>query len=325
MAVKLVDGAIAIYKPKGLTSHDIIEKIRHFYRFNAGHAGTLDPMAQGVLVVFFGKALKILSFLPAASLDKTYLMRVTLGTTTDTYDSTGNVVDKFQGKIDMDSETLLKTFRKFIGEIEQTPPAFSAVKIDGKRAYELARSGKIPVIASRKVYIYSIRLVKDFFLDGSRNLLLRVHCGRGTYVRSIAYDLGKELGCGAHLSYLLRERVGIFTSAKSYPVWKIEKKEPFWESDSFLPLNKILPFPSFFVGKDGEIRIQKGQPLSFSDLNTFDEHFDQIRQIEENPVFQIFSEEKKLLAIYKPEVVNKDEKICFSKVRLFPARVFALE
>ncbi|MBF0406192.1 MAG: tRNA pseudouridine(55) synthase TruB [Candidatus Riflebacteria bacterium] len=320
-----VDGVVSVYKPKGLTSHDIIDEIRRHYHLNAGHAGTLDPMAQGVLVVFLGKALKLLSYLPPVSLDKVYLLRITLGVTTDTYDATGKALQIHNGNVDFSNEEILQALKTFIGEIDQCPPAFSAVKIAGKRAYNLARSGETPEIPARKVHIHSIKLLKDYVSGEHRNLLLRMHCGRGTYVRSVAHDLGQKLGCGGHLSYLLRERVGIFTSQNSFPLWKIKQELPFINEKAFLKSSEILPFPTFIVKKELEIDIQKGKQLAFADLKSAASNTDDVFAANsDDPKFQIVSEDGRLLAIYKPEIPKQQIQSAFH-AKLNPARVFLQE
>ncbi|MCK9456492.1 MAG: tRNA pseudouridine(55) synthase TruB, partial [Candidatus Riflebacteria bacterium] len=202
------DGLLIVYKTKGCTSHDVINKIRRKYKIKkCGHSGTLDPMAQGVLLVFIGKALKLLNFLPKEKLDKQYLMRITLGVTTDSYDATGKITGENNKGLSVSDEEISEALKSFSGIIDQIPPIFSAVKVKGKRAYEKARAGEDFEVASRKVNIKSIELINNYIDDNRRNLVIRVSCSRGTYVRSIAHELGQKLGCGAHLSYLLREKV----------------------------------------------------------------------------------------------------------------------
>ncbi len=217
------DGLLVVYKPIGLSSHDVIDKIRRIYRLKCGHAGTLDPMAQGVLLVFTGRALKLINFITPDHLDKTYLMKVTLGSTTDTYDATGQVTSTCSEPINFSNEDLIAELRNFVGSYEQIPPAFSAIKVGGKRAYALARAGEEVKLTGRKVHVTSIRLVSDYISAEQRHLIMRVHCSRGTYVRSIAHDLGQRLGCGGHLSYLLRERSANGLSAAPFLSGKSRK------------------------------------------------------------------------------------------------------
>ena len=312
----MADGCLVVYKPKGCSSHDIIDLMRQSYPgVKCGHAGTLDPMAQGVLLVFMGRALKLLSYIPKEHLDKAYLMRVTLGKVTDTYDATGQVIKEYDGEIDFDNVTLQRSIEKFIGEYEQLPPAFSAIKVNGKRAYELARAGKEVKMKPRKVNVSSIRLVSEFVIDGERNLLLRIHCSRGTYVRSIAHDLGQELECGAHLSYLLRERVGKWSFHDAFPIWKIKQKEDFTSSHAFMKFGEILPFPKIYINKKTEERVLNGMAIGPADIIRVDtEGCD----IEGAAVLQVISEDGKLIALYGVKDGTKNSKT----QKLRPLKVF---
>lgn len=309
------DGCLVVFKPRGCTSHDVIDKIRRVYKIKCGHAGTLDPMAQGVLLVFTDRALKLINFIPPEHLDKTYLMKVTLGITTDSYDATGNVTSEYDKPIDFNNETLMATLRSFVGNYEQTPPAFSAIKVGGKRAYAMARAGEEVKLATRPVHVTSIRLVTDYYENGTRHLILRVHCSRGTYVRSIAHDLGQKLGCGGHLSYLLRERVGKWAFTNAFPYWKIEQGIPFAASDSFVNFSDILPFPRLRVSAEGQNRIRNGQAIGRKDIVSLETDSPEITD-----TVQILSPDGNLIAIYG---TGKDKSESQKNgLKLFPVRVF---
>ncbi|MDN5278791.1 MAG: tRNA pseudouridine55 synthase [Clostridiales bacterium] len=311
------DGLLVVYKPIGCSSHDVIAKIRRMYKVKCGHAGTLDPMAQGVLLVFTGRALKLINFITPEHLDKTYLMKVTLGSTTDSYDATGQVTETFDGPIDFSNEQLISVLRNFVGSYEQVPPAFSAIKVGGKRAYALARAGEEVKLASRKVHVTSIRLVQDFVANDTRNLLLRVHCSRGTYVRSIAHDLGQKLGCGGHLSYLLRERVGKWAFTNAFPFWKIEKGLDFSQTESFIDFSEILPFPRLMVNRECETKIRNGLPIGFKDISKVEgDHLHE----DQSGLVQIISEDGKLVAIYGPR--KKSGQPGKNQAKLAAVRVF---
>lgn len=313
------DGCLIVFKPRGCSSHDVIARIRRVYKVKCGHAGTLDPMAQGVLLVFMGRALKLINFIPAEHLDKTYLMKVTLGSTTDTYDATGSVTNVSEIAPDFSNEALMKELRSLVGLYDQMPPAFSAIKVGGKRAYALARAGKDVELKSRKVHVTSIRLVSDYLTDKVRHLVLRVHCSRGTYVRSIAHDLGQKLGCGGHLSYLMRERVGKWAFTEAFPLWKIEKGDDFCSSPSFVSLNDILPLPRLTVSDEAQKRIKNGQAISRQDILSIESESDAISE-----AFQVLSQQGKLIAIYS-SAKDKVERSQQGKsmVKLVPVRVFA--
>jgi tRNA pseudouridine55 synthase len=311
------DGLLVVYKPAGCSSHDVIAKIRKVYKVKCGHAGTLDPMAQGVLLVFMNRALKLLNFISAEHLDKTYLMRVTLGATTDSYDATGKFTNTFNGPIEFSSDQLINILRKFVGVYDQVPPAFSAIKVGGRRAYALARAGEDVKLKSRRVHVSSIRVVEDFMLNNKRNLVLRVHCSRGTYIRSIAHDLGQELGCGGYLSYLLRERVGKWAFTQAFPYWKIEDGEDFTNSDSFIDFAEILPFPRLRVNVNGEERAKNGLSIGFKDVCMVEgDNFSE----GSCGIVQIFNSGGKLVALYEPSRKNPGKNK--NQAQLRPVRVF---
>ena len=311
----MADGCLVVYKPRGCSSHDIIDKVRRVYKVKCGHAGTLDPMAQGVLLVFCGRALKLLTFIPPEHLDKTYLMKVSLGSTTDSYDATGNVTSTFEHEVNFSNELLMNSLRGFVGNYDQVPPAFSAIKVGGKRAYAMARAGEEVVLKSRKVHVTSIRLVSDYVSASVRQLILRVHCSRGTYVRSIAHDLGQKLGCGGHLSYLLRERVGQWAFSQAFPYWKIEKGVPFTDTASFISCENILPYPRLTVSAEGQQKISKGQQISRKDIVKLETDSPELCDM-----VQIISPAGRLIAVYgTSKSQSDDQKAGF---RLSPVRVF---
>lgn len=206
---ELVSGALLLVdKPKDWTSFDAVNKIKNLVRrkydlkkFKIGHSGTLDPMATGLLVVCTGSWTKQLHHLQG--LDKIYIGEITLGIETDTYDAEGKVVfTRDVPSLSVDELNII--LQTFLGEIQQLPPAFSAIKKDGKPLYELARAGKEVKLEPRRVIVHSIRLL-DYMAP---KLTVEIHSGSGFYVRSLAHDLGGILDCGAHLSALRRTAVG---------------------------------------------------------------------------------------------------------------------
>jgi len=212
-----LNGILVVNKDRSWTSHDVVAKLRNVLKVKkVGHAGTLDPMATGVLLVLLGRACKLSGKL--MELPKTYYAEVTLGATSDTYDAEGKVVEKEQAAGFMPAfEEIKKTLEAFEGEIEQVPPKYSAKKLKGKKAYELARAGKEFELEAKKVTIYSITDLKyEYPL-----VKFRVECSKGTYVRSLAHDLGEKLGTGGYLSGLVREKVGDYTLEKAYRVEEI--------------------------------------------------------------------------------------------------------
>lgn len=198
-------GFLNVYKPSGMTSHDVVARIRKVTGIKqVGHTGTLDPFATGVLPICIGKATKLIEYMVD---DKEYIATVQFGKNTDTYDREGEVVETFEKSIT--KEELQDALKSFEGEISQFPPKYSAIKINGKKLYEYARSGQEVEIKPRKVFIEKIQLI-DFDKNNQCAKIL-VACSKGTYIRSIAYDLGEKLGCGAYLSALERTKAGCFS------------------------------------------------------------------------------------------------------------------
>lgn len=196
---------VNIIKPTGMTSHDVVSAVRKILNIKkVGHTGTLDPDASGVLPICIGKATKVSELI--LNKDKSYICELTLGINTDTYDSSGEILEKFD--VEVDEQKIKNAFDTQSGEIDQFPPIYSALKVNGKKMCDLARSGKSDeiVLKSRKVNIKDINILSI----NHNKIMFYVKCSKGTYVRSICYDIGKELGCGGHMSFLLRTSSGKF-------------------------------------------------------------------------------------------------------------------
>ena len=204
-----MDGIIIVNKPQGWTSFDVCAKIRNLSQTKkVGHSGTLDPNATGVLPVFLGKATKSIQHFMAG--DKGYIAEMTLGITTDTLDSDGTIMTNSEcpprlrsGQGMTNDGHINNIIKKYIGEQLQTPPMYSAVKIAGKRLYKLARQGITVKREPRKVTIHSIKLL-NFEAGEHPKVTIEVMCSKGTYIRQLVADIGDDLGCGAHLSKLMR-------------------------------------------------------------------------------------------------------------------------
>lgn len=198
-------GFLNVYKPKGKTSHDVVAILRRVTKIRQiGHTGTLDPFAEGVLPICIGKATRLIEYLND---DKAYIGTVQLGKSTTTYDIEGEGL-KFSDKV-VNADEIETAIRSFRGEIEQTPPIYSALKINGKKLYEYAREGKEVEIKSRNVTISELKILN--FDEEKRTLELYIACSKGTYIRSIANDLGEKLGTYGHLKKLMRVKAGDFT------------------------------------------------------------------------------------------------------------------
>lgn len=214
-----MDEIIVIDKPKGITSHDVVDMVRrHFGIKKVGHAGTLDPMATGVLVVLTGRCTKQSDTLIKD--DKEYEGELTLGATSDTEDADGTIVNSDK-PMDFTSDGIKKVFDSFTGEIDQVPPAYSAIKHKGKKLYQLARKGIKTEMKPRRVTIFSLGIL-DISIPKIR---FRVVCSKGTYIRKLASDIGTSLGCGAYLSALRRTRSGQFTIGQAIKVEDLDKRQ----------------------------------------------------------------------------------------------------
>ncbi len=218
----MADGLVVVDKPRGMTSHDVVSRLRKIYgQRSVGHAGTLDPDATGVLLVGLGKATRLLRFLQETT--KGYSGTVVFGVTTDTLDSEGKVTAEFD-MASLGRELVEQAIQTFLGEIEQIPPMVSAIKIDGRRLHELAREGIEVERKSRAVRIDSFELTawrNSTDMTGPESDVA-VECSSGTYIRTLAADLGTVLGGGAHLRDLRRNRVGSFTLGDAHSLAEIE-------------------------------------------------------------------------------------------------------
>ena len=211
-----ISGVLVVDKPVGLTSHDVVQIIRKGTNIRrAGHTGTLDPRASGVLVVLVGPAVRLSEYVSAS--DKRYQAVMQLGASTDTYDADGTVTST--SPVEVTEEQFEETLQDFVGEIEQVPPPYSAVKVKGKKAYEMAREGEEVDLAPRKIKVYNLELLEW----APPEVVIDVYCSSGTYVRSLAHDLGEKLGCGAHLVGLRRTKSGRFTLRDAVPLRKLRE------------------------------------------------------------------------------------------------------
>lgn len=245
-------GFININKPKGMTSHDVVATLRRLTNTRQiGHTGTLDPFAEGVLPVCIGRATRLIEFLED---DKAYLATVQFGSNTDSYDIDGMITETFDKKVTLkEVNNALENFR---GEIEQMPPIYSAIKVNGKKLYEYARNGEEVEITPRRVTIEQLVLVE--FDEAAQSAVLEIKCSKGTYIRSIAYDLGKLLGCGGHLTALVRTRAGRFKIEDAIPLQKLV----FGDLKSHLinPID-VLPYEKIEVTEADIAKIQNGVAL----------------------------------------------------------------
>ena len=224
-------GALIIDKPEGSTSHDVVARLRRATGTRrVGHAGTLDPFATGVLVCCIGRATRLVQFL--VGLDKEYIGTVRLGYATDTQDGTGKQITPLRSSNELSLEELRRVLNQFAGPQLQTPPMFSAKKVAGERLYRAARAGREVEREPVSIVIHSMKLIEhegpalNVNEDGSRDFSIQVRCSSGTYVRTLAHDIGEQLGIGAHLVNLRRTEVGHFALADALTLDEVERMCP---------------------------------------------------------------------------------------------------
>jgi len=255
---KPLSGILNVDKPSGITSHDVVDEIRRLAgQRKVGHAGTLDPMATGVLLVCLGHATRVAEYLMQGR--KRYRATIVLGTTTDTYDGDGAIVSS-GGASDFSHSEIEAALTRFVGRIEQVPPMYSAIKRKGRPLYELARQGKTVERAPRPVEIDAI----DLFDWTTPTLSIEVACSPGTYIRSLAHDLGQQLGGGAYLDTLVRLSSGRFALEDATSLERLaEAFEHGQEARYLLPLDEaFLDWPAAIVGAEAGRRIVHGQAVN---------------------------------------------------------------
>jgi tRNA pseudouridine55 synthase len=252
-----VSGWICLDKPYDLTSTHAVSRVRRLFNAQkAGHAGTLDPLATGVLPIALGEATKTVPFLMDA--DKAYRFTIAWGRTTATHDREGETIA--QSAVRPTAAEVEAVLPRFVGEISQVPPAYSAIKIDGERAYDLARAGEVVELAARTVTIHSAHVAEAPDVD---HVTLEIECGKGTYVRAIARDLAEILGACGHVSALRRTRVGGFTEQSAVTLELLEDLgHKARQSELLLPVETALDdIPELAVTDEDAFRLKQGRPI----------------------------------------------------------------
>jgi tRNA pseudouridine55 synthase len=282
----MIDGILNVYKPKGYTSHDVVAKTRRILKEKKiGHTGTLDPNAQGVLPLCIGQGTKIVPYLTDA--DKCYEAEVILGANTTTEDDTGEIIEAFP--VDVTKEQVEKVVQSFIGEYEQTPPMYSAIKINGVRLYELARAGIVIERPSRKVSIHQIELLE---WKNETVFKIRVYCSKGTYIRTLCTDIGRSLGTGAHMGELLRTRVGNFYIQDSISLEELEENP----SDG---LKRLIKVEDFFCELSKGIVRQEAASLLYNGNTLRLEQVELKQSPKEAELVRLYNRESQFVAVYK--------------------------
>lgn len=274
-----MDGILNVLKPPGMTSHDVVGFARRLFKVKRiGHTGTLDPGVAGVLILCVGKATRLVEYILETG--KAYRSELTLGITTDTQDSFGTVIHKKE-KFFLDYSLIEKTLKEFEGKIRQIPPMYSAVRHQGKKLYELARAGEEVERQEREVEIKSLRLLgyqdnlEQGLVFGSK-IIFEVECTKGTYIRTLCADIGERLGCGAHMSYLVRNQVGKFLLESA---WTLEELTNLTDLQQALQSSSadLIGLPEIIVNPEGEKNLLHGRTITLEhivDINNSNQQLD---------------------------------------------------
>mgnify|MGYP000165491313 FL=1 len=282
------NGILNVYKEQGYTSHDVVAKLRGILKQKKiGHTGTLDPAAEGVLPVCLGKATKLCDLL--TDKNKTYEAVLLLGKTTDTQDITGEVLEEKSTEA-LTEEKVREAIEGFIGDYEQIPPMYSALKVNGKKLYELAREGKVIERKARPVKILDIQILE---IDLPK-VRMEVSCSKGTYIRTLCHDIGEKLGCGGCMESLIRTRVSTFRIEDAKTLDEIETlKQEGKLAELLVPIDAMFPFyPKITVKDDWKAFAKNGNPLDLKMLK------EACGQDEETQV-RLYDESGKFIAIYQ--------------------------
>ncbi|MHC0037158.1 tRNA pseudouridine(55) synthase TruB [Pseudoneobacillus sp. C159] len=296
-----MDGILPLFKPAGMTSHDCVFKLRKILKTKkVGHTGTLDPEVTGVLPICIGRATKVAEYITDAG--KAYEAEVTLGYSTTTEDATGEMVESRKITTIISRETILSILNSFLGVIDQTPPMYSAVKVNGKKLYEYARKGIEVERPTRKVTIYSIELLdeRSEFSGDTISFRIRVSCGKGTYIRTLAVMIGERLGFPAHMSQLTRIQSAAFSLKDCYSLQEVEDLMQSGMIETALqPIEfGISHLPKIKISDKVAEKVKNGVALPISEYMV----------TTEGPIV-IMNEKEKAIAIYiqhptKPSVIK---------------------
>jgi tRNA pseudouridine55 synthase len=297
------NGLINIYKEPGFTSNDVVAKLRGILKQKKiGHTGTLDPDAVGVLVVCLGTGTKLVEML--TDHDKEYIAVVRLGVSTDTQDMSGQILE--ENEVNVTRQELKDAVAAFVGDYDQIPPMYSAVKVGGKKLYELAREGKEIERKPRKIHIDAITILDDSHLESDRLFTIEVKCSKGTYIRTLCHDIGLRLGCGAAMQHLTRTRVGAFNLETAVTLSQVEQMR-----DNGT-LEEHIQSPEFIFRDLDRIHVQDSARAllengnSFRLSNVLNEDPDGVNDKEyakemfkDGNSFRVYSEDNTFFGIYK--------------------------
>ncbi len=277
-----MDGILIVNKPKEFTSHDVVAKVKRIYGTKVGHTGTLDPMATGVLPLLLGEGTKLCAYLTDHS--KIYEATIKLGIQTDTADSEGKIIKEKQVNLEkLEKNNVQKVLQSFLGKQMQTPPMYSAIKIKGKKLYEYAREGKQIEIPERKIEIHNIELLN--IQKEENSITYRVHCSKGTYIRSLCEDIAKKLETIGYMQELNRIKVGEFDLKQSIALQELEQNK---ENKEFLE-SKVITLQEFFKNSPSICLEEKKLTLFLNGV--------QLTKKEQDGLYQIINEQGKWIGI----------------------------
>lgn len=301
MQMAEVNGVINVYKESGYTSHDVVNILKRLLKIKAGHTGTLDPEAEGVLPIVLGKSTRLADYIMAE--DKTYEAVIHFGITTDTLDMTGNVVTDNR-PVCPPKEQLLEVFEQFRGEISQVPPMYSAIKIGGEKLYNLARKGIEVERKSRLVTIYDIELIE--MMTGSARILVK--CSKGTYIRTLCADIGEILGYGAAMGALLRRASGDFMIESAIKIDNIKTLAAEGRIAGYIipPDDFFKEYPKIYAKDEAKKLIRNG--------NKFSSELIDAEKLEKNQKYRLYVNGSLFVGLYildasgllKPEIILID-------------------
>ena len=296
------NGLINIYKEQGFTSNDVVAKLRGILKQKKiGHTGTLDPDAVGVLVVCLGTGTKLVEML--TDHDKEYIAVCRLGVTTDTQDMSGQVLET--NEVNVTREELHEAVRAFVGDYDQIPPMFSAIKQNGKKLYELAREGIEVERKARKIHIDAITILDDSHLSSDHIFTMEIKCSKGTYIRTLCHDIGQRLGCGAAMQHLTRTRVGAFSLDTAVTLSQVESLR---DADA---LDDIIESPEYIFRDLDKIHVKDSARKLLENGNSFrkdnvlnedpqgvnDTEFEE-EMFKDGNSFRVYSEDETFFGIY---------------------------
>ncbi|TYP77607.1 tRNA pseudouridine(55) synthase TruB [Paenibacillus methanolicus] len=295
----MTDGILAIWKPAGWTSHDVVAKARGILRIKRiGHTGTLDPQVTGVLPICVGRATRVVEYVQERP--KAYEAVLKLGIATDTEDMTGTVLEDRPG-IRLTEGQLREALASFVGEIEQVPPMFSAVRVDGKRLYELAREGKVVERKSRRVTIHEITLISADLEQDYPEIRFAVVCSKGTYIRTLCVDIGRLLGMPATMKELVRTMSGGLTQADCVTLEQLRELQASGGiADKLIPADAPLDYmPRGDVGEITARNALQGKRIAFKYVRIEE------AALRESSLIRLYGNDGMFLGVYEPDAENE--------------------